>query len=90
MGLRLWKSECPVCAQGRAVLCPGHTKRGLAKRGTIGSQLQDAVGAAALGNGCGESSLVALIHRALGPGHLAGWDKPWWARVRRDLARPFP
>lgn len=38
MGLRLWKSECPVCAQGRAVLCPGHTKRGLAKRGTIGSQ----------------------------------------------------
>lgn len=42
MGLQLWKSERPVCAQRRAVLYPAHAKRGLAKRGTIGSQLQDA------------------------------------------------
>lgn len=63
MGLQFRKSERPGCAQGK--VCALHAKRGPAKRGITGTRPQDAeVWAAALGSGCGKSSLVALTHRA--------------------------
>lgn len=68
--LKVWESQSQICAQGRAVLCPGHPKRtGWPNGGLWQARSGDLWGVAVLSSSCGKYSLVALTHRVLRPGH---------------------
>lgn len=75
LGLQAQKSQCSICAQGRAVLCHGHPERlGWLMGGCreLGGGPGDA---AVLGSSWGQSSLVLEFTGPLGMDTSVGWDK---------------